>query len=282
MTNKQIKSLALVKLKGNWGNCISISLAFFTMLLLFFLGVCIAYLVYRAIPFYPILSYSEWGNLPHTVFTGIACFAYVGVLIMISYTILRLFIDISRGRFYNTSRNRIMCYKRLFFKISVVPHITRTVIILLCTVPGFLAADAVRSLFSFSSEAGSLTLFVLMFFMMSILVIILSIVLTINAVICLHLLPTILMLNPLMPLTHAISLCFRKAEGNKMKIVSFHLSFVKYIPLFILIYPAVVIFPYYLMSDLILVEDILGKELTTDNFLEVFAEKNNEETFAKG
>lgn len=282
MTNKQIKSLALIKLKGNWGNCIAISLAFFTMILLCFLGTCIVYLSYVTIHNETSLFSSDWGNFPQMLLTGIAICAYASVFIMISYTFLRHFIDISRGRLYNTSRNRIMKYKKLFVKISLIPHLARTAIISLCTIPGLLAVDAVQSLFNFSNEAGSLTLFVLMFFMMSVLVILLSIVLTINAIISLHLLPIILMLNPLMPLTHAISLCFRKAEGNKMRIVSFHISFLKFLPLFILIYPAIVIFPYYIMSDLILVEDILGKELTTDNFLEVFAENTEEDTLVKG
>lgn len=282
MTNKQIKSLALIKLKGNWGNCIAISLAFFTMVLLCFLVGCIAFLTYRTTYSDTPLFKSSWLNLPQVLIATVASVTYFLVFIMIAYTFLRQFIDISRGRLYNTSRNRIMGYKKLFFKISILPYLARTSIILLCTVPGFLAVDAVKSLFTFSNESGSLSLFVLMFFMMSVLVVILSVVLTINAIICLHLLPTILMLNPLMPLTHAISLCFRKAEGNKMRIISFHLSFVKYLPLLVLLYPFIVFFPYYLMSDLILIEDILGKELTKDIFLEVFADKNNEEALVKG
>ena len=38
MNNKQIKSLALIKLKGNWGNCLAIIFAVTALGLLIYLG----------------------------------------------------------------------------------------------------------------------------------------------------------------------------------------------------------------------------------------------------
>ena len=192
---------------------------------------------------------------------------------MISYTFMREFIDIRHGRDYNTSRNRIMSYKKLFFKVSFVPQVAKIGIILLCSLPGFLAYDSIKTLTEQPYDK-TLSVFVLMFFMMSVLVILLSAVLVINALLCLHLLPTVIMLNPLLPLSHAISMCFRKAEGNKLRIALFHLSFLKYVPFCLLLYPICVVFPYYMMSNLLLCEDILGKDLAKDTFLDVFTEKD--------
>jgi len=125
------------------------------------------------------------------------------------------------------------------------------------------------------SYEKALTLFVLLFFMMSVLIVLLSIYLVLNSIVCLHLLPVIIMHNPLIPLSQAISMSFKKAEGNRLRIISFHLSFLKYLPVCLFLYPIIIVFPYYVMSDLILVEDILGKELATDTFLDVFVEKEN-------
>lgn len=271
MTNKQIKSLALIKLKGSWGNGIAITLSFFAVLMLSFLGDCMLYMLYdkESTSFLPVIP-SE--GLQTAISVGINIFFYL-ILIMISYTFLREFIDIRHGRDYNISRNRIMSYKKLFFKVSFVPQVAKMGIILLCSLPGFLAYDSIKTLTEQPYDK-TLSVFVLMFFMMSVLVILLSAVLVINALLCLHLLPTVIMLNPLLPLSHAISMCFRKAEGNKLRIALFHLSFLKYLPVCLLLYPICVVFPYYMMSNLLLCEDILGKDLAKDTFLDVFTEKD--------
>ncbi len=272
MTNKQIKSLALIKLKGSWGNGIALTLSFFAILLLVFLGECMLYMLYQnkstslflAIP-------SKAIPVAITVALNVAFYM---ILIMIGYTFLREIIDIRHGRDYNTSRNRIMSYKKLFFKISFVPQLVRTGIILLCALPGFLAYDSIKTLME-NPYDETLSVFVLMFFMMSVLVVLLSVMLVLNALLCLHLLPVIIMLNPLLPLSHAISMCFRKAEGNRLRIVLFHLSFLKHFFSCLLMYPTCVVFPYYIMADLLLCEDILGKDLSQDTFLDVFSEKDN-------
>lgn len=272
MTVKEIKALARVKLKGNWGNCISVTIAMLGLVLLLFFMYCAVYLSYKNITgagLYEIYTVIKSDPLQTTAFF-LGNMIFHIVWIMIGYTIIRQFIDISRGRDYNVSRNVIMRYKRHFFKISVVTHIVKLGIIALCTVPGFLAADAVKRLIEFS-KTNSLSLVVLLFFMFSVFMIILSAILTLNSIISLHALGTIMLLNPLMPVTHGVSLCFRLSEGNKSKIVHFHLSFLKFIPLCLLVYPIVVIIPYYLMSNLMLVESIIKKELREDTFLDVFS-----------
>lgn len=272
MTNKQVKSLALIKLKGSWGNGIAITLSFFAIALLVFLGEFLIYMLYGKAESNLFLS-SPPTFIPVSM-TVILNVSFYIILVMIGYTFLREIIDIRHGRDFNTSRNRIMSYKKLFFKISLIPHLVKTGIILMCAVPGVLAYDSIKTLTQ-NPYDKTLSVFVLMFFMMSVLVVILSVLLVLNAMVCLHLLPTIMMLNPLLPLSHAIAICFRKAEGNKLRIVLFHLSFLKHFLACLLLYPVIIIFPYYVMSDLLLCEDILGKELTTDIFLDVFAEKNS-------
>lgn len=277
MTSKQIKSLALLKLKGSWGNVISISLSFMATFLLVFLGECFFYMIYREDGDSLFLSLPS-DYFPISLIVALSLVFYI-ILIMIYYTFIRELIDIKNGRPFNTSLNRIVGYKKLFVKISLFPHFAIVGILLLCALPGLLAMDSIRSLANQTYDRA-LSVFVLLFFMMSVLIVLFSIFLIVTSALSLYLLPIIIMNNPLIPLSQAISICYKKSTGNRMKILTFHLSFLKYLPLCLLIYPIVIILPYYVMSSIILVEDILGKELSTDIFLDIFTEK--EDSLTKG
>lgn len=273
MTNKQIKAYALRKMKGNWGNCFTSTVVYIAVILLVFFCHCIFYLVfkYKDKRMFPYISSSE--SIPFLI-TVVAVSAVMHfVFVMLSYVYLRQFIDISAGFPVTESRNRIMEYKKLFIKISVLPHFAKYGIFILCIIPGLMAYDSVKNLIDSAVSGEQLTVFTLMFFMMSVLVMLLSAVILVNAVLSLTLLPVILLHNPLMPISHAISLSFKKADGNKLRILSFYLSFIKFLPLCVLLYPILMIFPYFVMSVIIMVENLIGDELADDKFLDVFVEK---------
>lgn len=281
MTIRQVKSLALIKLKGNWGNAISITISMLAALQLMFLEECVSYLIHLRNSTLSYFSLEHLTNPPHFVIAILKALLILTALTVIKYTIVRQYIDISKSREYITSRNLILKNKRFFFRMSVVPELVKTGLIILSIIPGLMAWDSVNKLIDYSKD-HSLSIFVLMFFMMSVFMILLSGYLTLSSIISLHFLSLIMLLNPRMPVTQAAMMCYRVAEGNKLRIVFFHLSFVKFLPLCVLIYPLAIITPYYLMSDLLLLESMLKKDLKNDTFLDVFGEPEEKELIAKG
>lgn len=262
--------MAVSKLKGNWGNAIILCMLFISMHLLTFLCHISNHVTYKVLGFDKFTVGKHSLTFYTHLFLWILHFASGIVYIMAYYTLTRQYIDISRGRYFNHTRNAIMVNKKHFFKVSVLPSFLKILIILCCVIPGIFGIDSVRRLSLLSMESRTLSVLTLLFFMMSVLMIIVSFFLTFNSILCLHLLRPLIMLNPMMPVKDAIAMCFRKANGNRLRIVWFYLGFARFLPLVILIYPIFLLLPYYTMSNLVLCEDILGKELSEDHFEKVF------------
>lgn len=270
MTNKEIINSALSKLKGNWGNAVVIGVAFIAMSLMIFLCHLVNFVAYRVMGYGTVSLKLHNVSILQIASTTALNLAFLVVLIMAYSTAIRQFIDMSQGRGYNLSRNLIMKRKRHFFKISVVPFFTKIFIIFLSMIPGILGYDSVKNLSELATQQESLSVFTLLFFMMSVFMIILSAFITLNSILSLHLLGTLILLNPLMPITQAVALCFKRSEGNKIRIISFYIYFLKYLWSCILVYPIIIVFPFYLMCNLVLCQDILGKDLSKDNFFDSF------------
>lgn len=276
MTNKQIREMTFKYLKGNWGNAIVIGVAFIAMLLLALYCHITNFLAYQVMGFGKVGFRYHNVSLVQIIVSSLLNCAFSVCIVMAYYTINRQFIDMARGHDYNLSRNIIMKNKRHFFKLSFKAWATKVFIIFLCIVPGVFGYDSAKNLSQLADQAEKLSVFTLFCFMMSVFMVLVSIVLTINSILSLHLLQTLVLLNPMMPIRQAVSLCFKQADGNKTRIITYYLSIIKYLPLIVLVYPILVLFPYYLMSNLVLCEGILGKELTKDTFLETFVEKHND------
>lgn len=270
MTNKEIINSALSKLKGNWGNAIVIGVAFIAMVLMIFFCHLVNFVTYRVMGFGKVGFRHHNVSLVQIISSSLLNLAFLIVLVMAFFTVLRQFIDMSQGHGYNLSRNLIMKRKRHFFKVSVVPFVTKISIIFLSAIPGLFGYDSVKNLSKLATQQKSLSVFTLLFFMMSVFMILLSIFLTINSILSLHLLSTLILLNPMMPITQAVTICFKRAEGNKMRIIGFYIYFLKYLCSCILVYPIIVVFPFYLMCNLVLCQEILGKDMSNDTFLESF------------
>lgn len=275
MSNKELRELTFKRLKGNWGNAVVIGVAFIAMLLLALYCNVTNFLAYKVMGFEKIGFRYHNVSLAQIIASSLFNGVFLVLIVMAYYTIIRQFIDISRGKDYNLSRNIIMKNKLNFFKISVRAWATKVLIIFLCTIPGIFGYDSVKNLVKLADQAEKLSVFTLFCFMMSVFMILLSISLTINSILSLHLLQPLVLLNPMMPVKQAVSLCYKQADGNKLRIITYYLSIIKYLPLIVLVYPIIVLFPYYLMSNLVMCEGILGKEFTKDTFLETFANDNS-------
>lgn len=278
MNNKQIKSLALIKLKGNWGNCLAINFAVTALGLLIYLGQSVTVKSYALLGQSDIL-FKHFRDYPLLVcYTILKNLLYLLLLSMIHYIIVRQFIDISRRRNISDSRNALYRKFGHFVKISFVPQLCKALILISGIIPGFFGLHSARNFINYSTE-NSLTFFVLLFFMLSVLMIIISVIITFYSLLSLHLLPVVLMLNPAMSVKTAIGLCYRITDGQRLRMLSLYISFIKFLPLCLLVYPIFAIAPYFIMSDLVLIDDIMDSMdsiLKEDKFFSVFPPVNEE------
>ena len=232
MTNKQIKTLARIKLRGNWGNSIALVFCIFAVALLIIIG---GYFVLSMYAYLIDEEFSVSSYLHDPVNLGISVTAILlltAVLSMIYFVIVRQFIDISKGADFSEKRNSV--YKRplLLMKITLIPQFAKLVIIILASIPGIFAVDFANNLTA-RAKQSSITFILLLLFMVSLLVVILSAILVLACILSLHLLPVIIMLHPAMPLGKAIKICF-KANGWKFKksILSFKIIIIVIIKFF--------------------------------------------------
>lgn len=269
MTNKQIKTLARIKLRGNWGNSIALVFCIFAVALLIIIG---GYFVLSMYAYLIDEEFSVSSYLHDPVNLGISVTAILlltAVLSMIYFVIVRQFIDISKGADFSEKRNSV--YKRplLLMKITLIPQFAKLVIIILASIPGIFAVDFANNLTA-RAKQSSITFILLLLFMVSLLVVILSAILVLACILSLHLLPVIIMLHPAMPLGKAIKICFKATDSNRIRMLLFYLSFIKFLPLLLLVYPGIIIIPYFAMSDIVLISSILDEDLKKDEFFDVF------------
>lgn len=269
MTNKQIKTLARIKLRGNWGNSIALVFCIFAVALLIIIG---GYFVLSMYAYLIDEEFSVSSYLHDPVNLGISVTAILlltAVLSMIYFVIVRQFIDISKGADFSEKRNSV--YKRplLLMKITLIPQFAKLVIIILASIPGIFAVDFANNLTA-RAKQSSITFILLLLFMVSLLVVILSAILVLACILSLHLLPVIIMLHPAMPLGKAIKICFKATDSNRIRMLLFYLSFIKFLPLLLLVYPGFIIIPYFAMSDIVLISSILDEDLKKDEFFNVF------------
>lgn len=270
MTGKQAKTIARIKLKGNWGNCLAITFAMSALLLM--LG--LSELVFREaldISIEKGLASRGIMELPAVIVLRVArAGIYFVLMSMIHYIIVKQFADISAGMDLVGSRNAVYGDLKRFFKVSVIPNVLKYLILFGCVLPGFFAYDMAKRLAQ-RAYNEKMSFLLLLFFMLSVLMIIFSVILVVTSLLTLHLLPVLMTLNPELPAKSAIVLCYKLADGQRLRMLALYISFLKYLPFCLLIYPLFLIIPYFTMSDLILQYDILGEYFSEDKFFQSFS-----------
>ena len=269
MTNRQIKKLAIIKLKGNWGNSVALTLCIFAIILLVILSGLLVLLIHSHLTGTPFSLKSYLSTPVNIVIASVFSLAAAICLSMIYFVIVRQFIDISKGDDFTEKRNAIHAKPFKLIKLTVLPQLLRLVILLCAAAPGLFAIDFVRRIYAMSLE-GTLDFMRLFMFMVSMLAVILSIILIAISSLSLHLLPMVIMLHPNIPLLKAVSLCFKATDAKRLQMLWFYLSFLKFLPLAVFIYPSFIIIPYFAMSDIVFMTNILNEELKNDDFFSVF------------
>ncbi|NLZ45927.1 MAG: hypothetical protein GX896_04465, partial [Clostridiales bacterium] len=164
MNIRQIKSLALLNLKGNWGNFIAIYLSLSALTVFLVLDHMLTYQILKLsgiTDFYSI-NFFNYPTLASIMI--IKTMAMLCILVMIRFMVKRQFADIKHGKGITNSRNAM--YKDLFafFKISFVPYLIKYLIVLALIIPSILGAFLIRKQIIYS-KTNEITLPFLFIFM---------------------------------------------------------------------------------------------------------------------
>lgn len=269
MNNDQIKKLATIRLGGNWGNCIALSVTMLSMGLLVILGEVLIYHTYSLIRPFPI-SYVDYLMTPlGAVLLGLRILAYYLMFVPEIGYMRSIYASLSKGVNFIGARwamrHQGFRYYLKTICIQTISLIYQTVIF----APLLLAGTAVYYYIEQAKEHMSNTNLIM--FMLSLLITIILLFLFIFLKIKLRLIPFILAAKKDIKIIHAFSLSVKLMKGNTIRYILFLMSFAKYILLCLLIIPIIVILPYYNMSITIFCQSLV----TEEKLSEYLAQKEN-------
>lgn len=259
MTAKQIKKLALIRLKGNWGNCISMALTLLCMMIFVFLAeyvMCTSSIFHNNDQYYSVdfLLHTSWGNL---ILALQIIIAYL-VAVPESYVLKRLYYDISKGGNYRNSRNFFEKYMFRQMPKSILANTLCSIIYILTIMPCVASVFGIYYI-AYICQNEKITTIRLLLFMFAVMMLIIFICFLFYIRVSLRLVPYIIMIYPNESVTEAISKSFSLMRGNHILYLAFQFSFLKYMPLNIFVYPILFYIPFYSMSKIIFIEHVLEK-----------------------
>lgn len=258
ISNKEIKSTALKRLKGNWGN--SIALTVLSTVFICFMISC-EILVYILSKEFSTKNFYSFDFLFKTTAGRISILIrlfFIFIFLMPElYICRRLYIEVSSGRGLVSTRQYL---QHNFFKI--IPRAIYTAVIT-TMLKLFVAAPIAIGMYEiyywgWVCKIEELTSIGLFCFMLSVGFTFVWIGVFLHYCISLSLTRYIMTLNPRANIFDACDLSVKLMEGKHLRYMKFLFSFLKYLPTFILIYPVFVIMPYYRFSYIVFVEDIMG------------------------
>ncbi|MBR6044235.1 MAG: DUF975 family protein [Ruminococcus sp.] len=258
MTNREIKRLALDRLRGKWGTCVALTVfkASFVLAL-----IAIEAMIYVILDHLGI-EYSYW---PSAVFgTDLGRFMLsarilVILLLMIPevYIMRRLLLDICVGNNFLDTRRYIQQNSRRIYAKTIAGTVVPFMLKCFAAVPLFISIY-IAHYFGTARSGEQLTTAALFLFMLAIGFSIVWVGVLVHYSISLSLTKYIMTLNPRANVFDACDLSVRLMDGHHMRYLSLLFSFVKYIPLMLLIYPIFAIEPYIRVSFAMLAKDIMG------------------------
>ena len=258
MSVEQIKVRSRARFRENGGNCFSLSMFLFSIagfLFVFFSSVRLIFEQVGWEKYFSLRALRYDGDV--MIFWAIIMLLMTPLVVGEWWVINRLFVDISRGEDFVETKKYLNAHVNIYgFKalLLAIDILLRKFIML---IPALIGGYGIYYLVAGTPHAqlSSLKLLLLM----------LCIGFTgvwlgifFRYIISLAMVNQIMLLNPRAKISKAVALSKKLMEGNHMKYFVFHLTFVKFIPLFILIYPFFVVYPYYKTCKVTLSEEILG------------------------
>ncbi len=266
MNNTQIKRLATIRLSGNWGNCIALGVTMLSMGLLVILG---EILIYNGFSYlYPDENYYTFLASPVGL-SLITCrvIAYYLIFVPEINYMRTIYASLSAGESFIGVR---WALRHIGIKYYIKAIFVQTISILYHVVllaPFAISVYVVTYYIGEAREQMNNTNLIM--FMLSLLTSILFLFLYIFLTIKIRLVPFILAAKNDLKIFDAFMLSARLMEGNVLRYILFILSFVKYFLLCLLIFPIIVVLPYYNMSIAIFCRSLV----TDEKISEYLAEK---------
>lgn len=253
-----MKKEARRRLQGNWGNCIALTVMFFAFLGFLVMCEILIFLTCRYIgkEYSYTLDFALHSRLGIIMFAVRLAVVFV-VVMPEMFFVRRLFIDISEGKSYSESRQYIQSnIGKLFPKVFGTVFIT-SMLKFFAAVPLGIGAYGIYY-WGWVCKLDELTLFGLFIFMLSLGFTVVWTGVFIHYCISLSLTGFIMVLNPRANVFDACDLSVRLMEGRHGRYISFMLSFVKFIPLCPFVFPVFAVLPYFMLSYVVFIEDIMG------------------------
>ena len=258
LSDKEIKKQARERLSVNGGNCISLMLFLFAVIVFIGLFELTLYLLLKNLGFEWFFDFSQIGkNMVVTAYWGVQA-AVIIIVITAEFNVnRRLFMDICRGEDYVATRqyinyNSVKYYSRALFSSLIYNLLKFFVAVPLC-----LGIYGVYY-WGWVCRVNELTSIGLLCFMMSLGFSLVWLGVWVRYCISLVLTPYIMALNPRTNIFDACDLSVRLMEGQHFRYFKFMVSFIKYILTLPFFYPFFALFPYFEICYTILMEDILG------------------------
>lgn len=258
MNNKEIRQAAAQRIAKNSGNCISLTAFMFAVFV--FLGLC-------ELTLWLIFKQLGWGYV--FTFAGLKKYASVKIFWIINamlvlpfaafemWTVRRLFVDISRNENYVATRQYINAHSFTYYRKTIFASLIINSLKFFSAVPLIICIHGVYY-WGYICKLSELTSMGLLCFMFSLGLSLVMLGLTVHYWISLALAPYIMTLNPRTNVFDACDLSVRLMDGQHGRYIYFMLSFAKFIPAMLFIYPFFGIYPFYRMCYIVLMEDILG------------------------
>ena len=167
------------------------------------------------------------------------------------------FVDIARADSYVGSRQYINSHSYVYYSHTMFSSIIINSLKLFSAVPFAISTYSVYY-WGWVCKLSELTSAGLLCFMFSLGLSVVFFGLMVHYWISLALAPYIMTLNPRTNIFDACDLSVRLMDGQHGRYISFLLSFVMYIPALLLVYPVFIIYPYFRLSYIVFLQDIMG------------------------
>ena len=258
MSNKEIKLWSISRFRDNGGNCFSLTMFMLSIMVFVFSSFWAVRIIFEQVGWERFFSWKEFkSSFDVKLFWFFVILLLIPVLIQEFWVIDRLFLDIARGDDFVETRKYLNAHLTLYGRKAILFSVDLTLRKLFMLIPAFLGIYGIYFIIDSSkgTQLGSVRLLLLM----------LCIGFTgvwvgvfVRYLASVALVPYIMHLNPRARISEAVKLSKRLMEGNHLRYLMFILSFLKFIPLMLFIYPCFMIYPYYKICRVTFAEAMLG------------------------
>lgn len=258
MKRNEITDLAKRRLKSGVGDCVTLTVFFLAMLVFVVLCEVSVYQILRMAGWEWIFDITQFGkSLAVTGYWIFNLLLIFPLLVSQLWTQRRLFIDVAQGTSYVPAIQYINYHSKTYYFNSIYSSVVFNLIKLFAAVPLGIGIYEVYY-WGWVCKLDTLTSSGLFMFMLFIGFSVVWLGVLVHYYISLSLTPFIMALNPRTNIFDACDLSVKLMDGKHGSYIFFILSFVKYVPSFVFIYPIFAFYPYFKICYILYMEDNLG------------------------